>query len=628
MGEVMVYINDNPRHRVVSNRIDIEKRNLMVIARHDNGFFYPGNIAESWGKPEEAEVNFYQWGRKRVPRYNIITIGGAVPWPNLHVWDYVLTRMRVLGPSGMYIQYMPGRVCYVPRLPPLEHRFYAVRIYNGKIVDKKRKLLVKISKSRYLELLDFLQSVPEKKKRKKRKASPPPSPKESTDESDDPKVKPDKPRCKQGDLTKIEKAIQTVSTTIEETGTKIENKMQIIGAQMDSKTCQTNVENINTTITLVGKDIKEAVEETSRKISEGTRTTADKIDELKKHMKKKKTTKDSPIPSPTPSPTPVPQRKSEGEEEEEGKEEEEDLRKGQEVLARWSDDGWYYFGLIESKEKKKEESKGKSKGKGKGKGKDESKEEIKEESKEKGKEESRGKRKEQNKDTICWMVKDSTGHTEYIQRRNILTEEERKQQIIQKDDHVIAPHPDYYWSYAPGRVIQVFKKRVNVVFFDDRHERIKIKDVYKISQEQYHDDVITIQECEEELKEADAVMLDKTTGKYIPVTVRAPTGQQWFKIFDPNTRQRGNLIFPNDLLPASDHLHWKYTLAPVKGRKDIYMPARIRRTKPLYFIVQFCDKQRPTDWVAKSECFYLNKAYYDFAVKFYQHKIKQSNSAR
>ncbi|WAQ99962.1 hypothetical protein MAR_024335, partial [Mya arenaria] len=449
------------------------------------------------------------------------------------VWDYVLTRMRVLGPSGMYIQYMPGRVCYVPRLPPLEHRFYAVRIYNGKIVDKKRKLLVKISKSRYLELLDFLQSVPEKKK-----ASPPPSPKESTDESDDPKVKPDKPRCKQGDLTKIEKAIQTVSTTIEETGTKIENKMQIIGAQMDSKTCQTNVENINTTITLVGKDIKEAVEETSRKISEGTRTTADKIDELKKHMKKKKTTKDSPIPSPTPSPTPVPQRKSEGEEEEEGKEEEEDLRKGQEVLARWSDDGWYYFGLIEN-------------------------------------------------------------------------------------DHVIAPHPDYYWSYAPGRVIQVFKKRVNVVFFDDRHERIKIKDVYKISQEQYHDDVITIQECEEELKEADAVMLDKTTGKYIPVTVRAPTGQQWFKIFDPNTRQRGNLIFPNDLLPASDHLHWKYTLAPVKGRKDIYMPARIRRTKPLYFIVQFCDKQRPTDWVAKSECFYLNKAYYDFAVKFYQHKIKQ-----
>ncbi|WAQ99980.1 hypothetical protein MAR_024353, partial [Mya arenaria] len=272
------------------------------------------------------------------------------------------------------------------------------------------------------------------------------------------------------------------------------------------------------------------------------------------------------------------------------------LSKGQEVLARWSDDGWYYFGLIESKEESKDVSRGKS--------------------------------KKQKEDAILWKVRDSTGHSENIPRRNILTEEERKQRKIEEDDHIIAPHPDYYCSYAPGHVMQKFKKRVNVVFFDDRLERIKIRDVYKISQKQYHDDVITIKQCEEELKEADAVMLDNTTGKYIPVTVRTPTGQQWFKIFDQNMKQRGNHIFPNDLLPDNDHLNWKYALAPVKGHKDIYMPAKIRKTIERYFMVQFCDKQRLTDRVKKSECFYLSKAYYDFAVKFYQHKIKQSNSAR
>ncbi|WAQ99984.1 hypothetical protein MAR_024357, partial [Mya arenaria] len=67
-------------------------------------------------------------------RNSVIAIGGAVSCPPLHVWDYVLTRMRVMGPSGMYMQYMPGRVCYVPRLPPLEHRFYSVRLYNGKVL--------------------------------------------------------------------------------------------------------------------------------------------------------------------------------------------------------------------------------------------------------------------------------------------------------------------------------------------------------------------------------------------------------------------------------------------------------------------------------------------------------------
>ncbi|WAQ99981.1 hypothetical protein MAR_024354 [Mya arenaria] len=175
--------------------------------------------------------------------------------------------------------------------------------------------------------------------------------------------------------------------------------MQIIGAQMDSKTCQTNVENINTTITLVGEEIKEAIQETSRKISEGTRTTADKIDELKEHMNKIKITKDSPIPSPAPSPTPVSNRKSKGEEEEEEKGEEGDLSKGQEVLARWSDDGWYYFGLIESKEESKDVSRGKS--------------------------------KKQKEDAILWKVRDSTGHSENIPRRNILTEEERKQRKIE-----------------------------------------------------------------------------------------------------------------------------------------------------------------------------------------------------
>ncbi|XP_052795299.1 uncharacterized protein LOC128228179 isoform X2 [Mya arenaria] len=576
MSEMMVYINDGAYHGYVSNAVNIQKRNLMDIAKFDNGFFYPGHDIQQWGKPK-AEVNVYPWGRRRVHRNNIIAIGGAVSCPPLHVWDYVLTGMGEMEPSGMYMQYMPGRVCYVPHLPHHEHNCYSVRLYNGKVVKKKRKLLVKIGKSRYRGILSCigLDGCPRKRQRSKEKET--------------------KSLVRQEDLTKIEKAIQTVSTKIEETGTKIENKMQIIGAQMDSKTCQTNVENINTTITLVGEEIKEAIQETSRKISEGTRTTADKIDELKEHMNKIKITKDSPIPSPALSPTPVSNRKSKGEEEEEEKGEEGDLSKGQEVLARWSDDGWYYFGHIESK--------GKSKGKSKVKGKDESKD--------KGKEDCRGERTE---DTICWKVRDSTGHTEYIQLRNILTEEERRQQIIQKDDHVIAPHPDYYCSYAPGHVIQVFEKRVNVVFFDDRHERLKIKDVYKISQEQYHDDVITIKQCEEELKGADAVMLDNTTGKYIPVTVRAPTGQQWFKIFDQNMKQRGNHIFPNDLLPDSDHLNWKYALAPVKGH--IYMPAKIRKTVERYFIVQFCDKQRAKVWVEKSDCFYLSKVYYDFAVKF------------
>ncbi|WAQ99936.1 hypothetical protein MAR_024309 [Mya arenaria] len=89
------------------------------------------------------------------------------------------------------------------------------------------------------------------------------------------------------------------------------------------------------------------------------------------------------------------------------------------VLARWRDDGWFYFGkVVSSKEDE-------------------------------------------------YFIKDGFGFKEMMHKSHLLTETDQKFQVVQPGDKVVALHPNYIFSYAPAAVERSLKYvigRVNDVY--------------------------------------------------------------------------------------------------------------------------------------------------------------------
>ncbi|XP_052795294.1 uncharacterized protein LOC128228175 isoform X2 [Mya arenaria] len=589
MSETMVYINDGACHRYVSNTVNIQKRNLMVIAKLDNGFFYPGHVIQQWGKPEEAEVNFYQWGPRRVHRNNVISISGSVCCPPLHAWDYVLTRMRVTGPRGMYMQYMPGRVCYVPRLPPLEHRCYSIRLYNGKVVEKKRKLLVKISKSRYRGILSCigLDGCPRKrcqkdksmvflsddsdydddddddddddsgdsdsdskkedeKERKKKEAENERGRKKKkerrhgTKKDESCKVfviggslerKPKKE--KQCSTTKIEKAIQTVGERIDQNGDKIVQEIQTSQRQVSEHlgVLHRQMEKTTELKEVKGQIINAKINKVSGKMREEIHATGKKIvNEIKALGKKCKEKRTSTPPPRSPIST--------------------------QVLAKWEDDGLYRFGCIKTK----------------------------------------------CGDGIVW-VEDSCNHKEEIDRDSILTEEDRIRPPIKSKGYVIALLPSYSFGpgknrqhrYGPGKII---KDGREIKFYNGVIVNVQIDmHIYKITKETYNRDVKGIKE---DIRGKKVLVLDEDTGRYILTDIVNPLG-----------KETGYFVWPNKNVGKG-----KYVAAPVKdGDETYYLPAKVVRDSSGTQTITYCNGTRETNIHG---CYLLDKRCYMDAVECYK----------
>ncbi|XP_071088997.1 uncharacterized protein [Haliotis cracherodii] len=140
---------------------------------------------------------------------------------------------------------------------------------------------------------------------------------------------------------------------------------------------------------------------------------------------------------------------------------------GEEVLARWEDDRWYYKGRI-------------------------------------------ARRYDVNN---YYCLKDSTSQCDVINWEDIIRATDHYDAVSPERDRVrvLAPHPVYYWSYAPGRVIEAIGQKLTVRFYDNKLTNIEKWDVYPArNREKYLKDVEDIQQREKDWEGKEAVIRDES----------------------------------------------------------------------------------------------------------------------
>ncbi|XP_046557685.1 uncharacterized protein LOC124266891 [Haliotis rubra] len=91
---------------------------------------------------------------------------------------------------------------------------------------------------------------------------------------------------------------------------------------------------------------------------------------------------------------------------------------------------------------------------------------------------------------------------------------------------VLAPHPIYYWSYAPGRVVETLDQHLTVRFYDNNQKNINRWDVYAARDRAKHDkDVAEIRQREKDWEGLEAFIRDES-GVYKLGTIEKQMGRQ------------------------------------------------------------------------------------------------------
>ena len=114
-----------------------------------------------------------------VPLSDAILVGGASPCPMLNVNDYVLVRVRRQnGPhpsreNGLCDFYIPGFINVLPEDVRKGYAFYSVLVLSGKSVTCSRHGIVKIGRSKYKEICNFIKDISSNRPSKTKKSDDP-----------------------------------------------------------------------------------------------------------------------------------------------------------------------------------------------------------------------------------------------------------------------------------------------------------------------------------------------------------------------------------------------------------------------------------------------------------------------
>lgn len=250
------------------------------------------------------------------------------------------------------------------------------------------------------------------------------------------------------------------------------------------------------------------------------------------------------------------------------------LREGEEVLARWSDEGWYFRGVVQ-----------------------------------------------QDCEDFSYYIEDATKMCERIWREDIITDYDDANQVIQPKDPVVALHPHYSFSYAPGVVLEVYQNfYMKIRFYDGEEAKLPREEIYKLSLQKFEHDVNYIIECETRWVGQAVVARDDSTGTYRLASVKDRVGsgreyvvewcdgevavQQSINIFGTFTKHHR--------LAVGDHV-----LAMSDEQQHIYLPGWVAGIVGNKINIRFCDGViRDIEDIL--HCFWLSTDYYENAVQFYK----------
>jgi len=257
------------------------------------------------------------------------------------------------------------------------------------------------------------------------------------------------------------------------------------------------------------------------------------------------------------------------------------LRIGEEVLARFSDDGWYYRGTV----------------------------------------------KHAAPHPKKYYIRDGVGHIEIIRRAHILSDRHDADNIISVGDHVIALHPSFEYAYAPATVIEVAEidGALSLSFYDELEFVVPREEAYLISASQFNDICEYIHKCEQDLIGQAVVARDDKTGVFNLCSVsKKLSGARNYLIQWSN----GNLEVQNYAYLFGSHTKRHeakpddHVLAiPYSGSDTVtYLPGKVKSIdKDGLLSIRFCDKTKVSR-VDPMHTFWTSKEYYNSVVAYWKRK--------
>jgi hypothetical protein len=222
------------------------------------------------------------------------------------------------------------------------------------------------------------------------------------------------------------------------------------------------------------------------------------------------------------------------------------LEVGEEVLAKWPDDGWYYRSVILE-----------YLGNGQ------------------------------------YRIEDSLSDIETIYREDIISERsDSNDGSLQVGDSVVALHPYYEFSYAPGQIIQVSNdmNKMMVRFYDYVEAVVLPREVYKMNHLKYQADVELINRLENERVGKNVVARNTHSNVYEVGKIVKRVGEigrqyvvEWSN--GKQSIQNSNHIFGSDTRKPAIIVN-DYVLAP---KDTIYLPGRVIDKRNNQLKVKFVD---------------------------------------
>lgn len=93
--------------------------------------------------------------------------------------------------------------------------------------------------------------------------------------------------------------------------------------------------------------------------------------------------------------------------------------------------------------------------------------------------------------------------------------------LCQVDAYVVARHPNYISSYAPGHALSVMdtQQAAEIEFFDGQKGLVPRAEIYRMPQDKYNHDVLHIQQRLRDMVGLSVVSRDDKTGQYVPGNV-------------------------------------------------------------------------------------------------------------
>ncbi|KAL8616726.1 hypothetical protein ACOMHN_017764 [Nucella lapillus] len=606
-------------------------RGTKVIARsHADGLYYPGKVMKC-PSVRHAIVEFTGGEQDVLTRF-ILPVGGAVACPPLFVGDYALVQVMNLEMASEC--YVPSIVQFSPCRSQSSTKFYTVMLYNGQKVTTRRSHLVKISKERFeltaryiadiqgedrLKTRDKVYIYPKRRTEKRRtrdhrqrslSASSRDSRSPSTSRSRSP-TPPSRPRSptpahgisgsrRRSEVCRSASPYREITEEKRQRSSKMERdtrsrshsdspsrhdrllqsvRQKELNKRSRSRSRSSESRSI-TPVTDRQKELSRLKKQLKRRQSR----------QAKEHKKLKRRVKEL-----TEEQTELRKKVEEEEKPDEPEEEEPPvvtprmlqlrrnlppLQPAEEVLARFSDDGWYYRGTVR-----------------------------------------------QNVGDLSYIVEDATGHIEKIWREDIISDYDDNAPPVKVDDRVVAQHPHHSSSYAPGSVLSFddVLQVVTVRFYDGQEGAVPRTEVYRLARDKYNHDVLHIQQRQQSMMGLSVVTRDDDSGGYFPgQIVEVKEGGQSYVVrwSDGSCSEQ----LPVHIFSAVTHRPWLMVgdrvLAMADPQQVVFLPGQIIGAQDGNMVVRFCDGQVRDD-VCPLFSYWLPSGYFEEASYFW--KIHQPN---